>query len=358
MVCCSSKDLSRLKGIYGGNGNGFMSLKNKEKEDFSMEDVKRSKLFLVRADVFGLVFPNDSNFKIKGISFIPAPPPIFFKDLRNNQYYHYATGQVELMIISDHWSSAINQAYYGILSAASRLLTFAQRRPIFFRNLRVEGEDYIYQFKGEGRIGLPINGSFRIRDDMLVQFLDEGINKLQSPEFLRKTHAFEAIALANEQIISSMASDELKFIMLWQGLEAFTSIAELAPEGKNLLSDDEFDSFQIAIQKWARNQNLSKDKSLRLKERSKRMCKRIERLGQFEKIIIFLKMNNIEIDEEEIGKLIKTRNNLSHDPWKPTPYLTKRLEYLDKLIGKSILSVLGLKPEEYLSDYAKIEGYP
>lgn len=303
--------------------------------------------FIVKADVFGFEFPSTGPFQSSAIYFRPTRLPHYLMSVDRN-LYHIKTGEAYIVIVTPHWTEAINLAQFGTFHAASELLTFAQSRRVFFDNLKCEDEDRVFLPERQTRIGLPFAGEERISPDRVPSFLERTLPKFSNRQFREKTRVFEAISWLNETILSAGAIEELRFTMLWLALDTLVS-ASLAdsPRGK-LLSKGEMKSFRRNVTQWS-SKHLSKAKA-------EKLLANLSRLNEgtaSEKIIRFLRGHNISFDKKSIARIVKTRNIIHHIPWKARDSLVPVHARLEKLVETSIFSVLEVDPVQYLVSQAE-----
>ncbi len=301
-------------------------------------------MFLARAHVFGLAFPENDSFEAAGILFSHKKLPWYWRGRFDEKIVHLATGEVKF-IVSGSPNEVVTTAYDGVMDLASQLLTFAQRRPVFFRNVTLEGKDRIFSSKGWGRVGFPVKRPPRVRIDMTADFLENAMIRLADPQFQEETRAYTALSWVNETIVSGQAALELRFTMIWLALETLASAHHRRARIQPLLSREEMRSLRSTVMKWAETGVGSKRRSEELLERLGNMNRPLTR----QRILRFGMHYGIQLDEDQLSSIIEIRNLIQHSPWAELDLFEQTHELLDDLVGRSIISVLGLDPERYVT---------
>ena len=299
--------------------------------------------FVVRADVFGLVFPRGAPFTSGGLEFHPKRLPWYLRNWDRLESVHYATGKVRFRLVAPHWEEAIDLAHDGLLTQASYLLTFAQNRQVFFRNLSLEGRDHVFLYAGWGRVGIPARGDFRVLPNMTADFLSRAMSNLSAITPSARQRIFEAIGWINETTIASLAVDELKYTMLWLALETLAAgFTRRTPP--DLLPEKGKDGLRSTLQHWA-------DDSIKDAQVRARLLERVGRLTEpttTERILAFAADNDLDLDVEKLSRVVRARNLVQHVPWRARAALEATYKELEAVVGRAVCRVLGLEPSVYL----------
>lgn len=305
----------------------------------------RFQMFMVRAKVYGLGFPRNEPFEMSGIRFRPKWIPRSVRAQAESQGAFLPTGEARCLIAAPTWTKALHEAHDGLFRLASHILTFAEARQVFFRNIAVEDEERSFRLGGWGRVGLQLGGPTRILADKVPEFAAAAMSKLESEAFREEARVAEAMIWVNETIMAPLANEELRLTMLWLGLESLVLANAPANAAGGILSKEEFGGLWKAVARWSKEAGLDQRRQSILGSRLAEATK----APIAERIMQFAKAHQIPLGEKELGHIVDARNSIQHEPWAGSYALATAQESLEHLLERSICTVLGLDWNTYLN---------
>ncbi len=302
-------------------------------------------MFVVTAQVYGLEFPRKKGFEAGGIQFRPKWMPRSVRQRAEQEQFHLRTGEALVLVAAPHWTNALDHAHNGIFRLASFVLSFAEGRQVFFRNLSVEDEERVFRFEGWGRVGPPLKRPTRVLADKIPEFASKALTLVPSYSFQEQTHVTDAMAWVNETILASLANEELQFTMLWLALESL--VLANASDGvlDGLLTQEQETKLRKIVLHWAKKERLDDIKRSQLGSR----IGNLNRAPIADRILEFTKTQGIPLAREELGTIVDARNIIHHEPWTASYALSRVSENLERLVSRSICAVLGLDWKAYLN---------
>jgi len=223
---------------------------------------------------------------------------------------------------------------------------------VFFSNLTCESMTHVFEFRGEMRRGWPAPPSGFVRKERQIAFLTRGLEGFSGPGMRLNWKLFQALTWFNEPVhASTLRNPHVSYSMLWIALETLVS-GYNSPLIGGFLPKRALKKARQFIKKWALDQGYSTTQAQTLE----RSVSRANDAPVTERIVAFLEETGVKASREEVRELSQIRNQMQHSGLFYEGNLLSSYERLRNLLAETIVTLMGLDANEFLS--RNRQGFP